>query len=73
MGWAERKVEEYNQGKSATWIERRCLEHANPVHLLLALVSVIPFIWGLWAHNWTLLTVAIILNLVGHMYCWVRD
>ena len=37
MGWAE-KNQQYNQGQKANWLERRSLEHANPVHLVLAVV-----------------------------------
>jgi hypothetical protein len=28
------------------------LERANPVHLALALVATLGFVYGLWAHAW---------------------
>jgi hypothetical protein len=36
MGWAENRIQEYQHGKPANWLERRMLEHANPVHFPLA-------------------------------------
>ena len=39
MGWAEDRVEDYAEGHRATWLERRALEHANPVLLALALAA----------------------------------
>ena len=39
MGWAEIKIQQYNQGEKANWLERRVLEHANPVHLGLRVLG----------------------------------
>ena len=52
MGWAEKKIEQYNQGQKANWVERRTLEHANPVHLVLGIIGSIALIYGLWTHSW---------------------
>ena len=51
MGRAEMRIQQYSQGQQANWLERRVLEHANPVHLLLQCLGAIPFIYGLWIHN----------------------
>jgi hypothetical protein len=72
MGWAEKRVQQYNQGQQATWIERRALEHANPVHLSLALIGLVLLIYGLWIHNWTWIIGGVILNFLGHLYCWLK-
>lgn len=72
MGWAERRVREYNEGQQATWIERRVLDHANPVHVALAMIAVIPFVYGLWTHNWLAIGLGVLLNVVGHVYCGLR-
>jgi hypothetical protein len=53
MSWTEWKLQQYSQGKKANWLERRCLDHANPVHFALQIVGAVPFIWGLWVHNGT--------------------
>lgn len=70
MGWAEKRVEEYQHGANPTWLELRTLEHANPVHLVIRVLAGILFIAGLWIHNWPLIIIAIILALTGHVYCW---
>ena len=72
MGWAENRVEEYQHGQSATWLERRMLEHANRVHFPLALIASIAFIYGLWAHDWLWIIVSAAAALSGHVYCWTR-
>lgn len=72
MGWAEKRVEEYKRGKDATWVERRMLEHANPVHLVLAIIGAGLLIYGLWVHCWALIIAGVALNLLGHLYCWLK-
>ncbi len=72
MGWAEKRIERYRQGHDASWVERRALEHANPVHLGLAVLSVIPLVCGLWLHNWLLRAVGILLSFFGHLWCWLQ-
>ena len=46
MSWVEWRIQQYNQGEKANWLEKRCLEHANPVHLVLQVLGAIPFIYG---------------------------
>ena len=70
MNWAEKKIEEYKKGKESTWFERRILEHANPVHFVLAVVGMIIGLYGLWLHDWTMVAIGMGLNLLGHMYTW---
>jgi hypothetical protein len=70
MGWAEHRIEEYRQGTPANWLERRMLEHANPVHFPLALVATAGFIYGLWMHDWLWIISALAVALLGHLYCW---
>jgi len=72
MGWVETRIQQYNQGEKATWLEKRGLEHANPVNYSFHAVAAIPIIYGLWTHNPGLIFVGILLNLTGHLYCWVR-
>jgi hypothetical protein len=70
MGWAEKRIEAYQDGEDATWMERRSLEHANPVHLPLALVGAVIIGYGLWAHDRRWIGVGLRLNIIGHLYCW---
>ena len=72
MGWAEIRIQQYSQGQKANWLERRVLEHANPVHIVLQVLGAIPFIYGLWIHNWTFISVGVLLNFLGHLYCWLK-
>jgi hypothetical protein len=72
MGWAEDRVKDYQRGQGATWLERRVLEHANPVRLVLALTAGAGFAAGLWTHDWLAIAVASALALSGHVYCWIR-
>lgn len=72
MGWAENRVQQYQLGKRANWLERRMLEHANPVHFPLALASSVGFVFGLWMHDWLAIVGASLLGLSGHIYCWTR-
>jgi hypothetical protein len=71
MGWAENRIEEYQHGRPANWLERRMLEHANPVHFPLALAATAGFVYGLWAHDWFWVAGSAALALLGHLYCWV--
>ena len=72
MGWAEKRIGEYRKGKKATWLEKRILEHANPVHFPLAIVAQVSLIYGLWVHNWTYIIIAMVLGSIGHAYCWMQ-
>jgi hypothetical protein len=72
MGWAENRVQQFQRGKRASWLERRMLEHANPVHFPLALAASVGFAVGLWMHDWLAIVVASLLALSGHIYCWTR-
>jgi hypothetical protein len=72
MSWVEKRIEEYKQGKMPTWLERRALEHANPVHLVLAKIGIVLLIYGLWTHNWMWIITGVILNFLGHLYCWLK-
>ena len=69
--WAEKRVEQYNQGQKANWRELRALEHANPVHLVLAVIGAIALICGLWLHSWIWIVIGVVLNFFGHLYCWL--
>jgi hypothetical protein len=70
MGGAEHRIEQYQHGRPASWLERRMLEHANPVHFPVALAASIEFIYGLWTHDWLWIIGAAALALLGHVYCW---
>jgi len=72
MGWAEIRIQQYNQGEKANWLERIVLEHANPVNLGLHVLGAIPLIYGLWVHNRALIAVGVFLNFIGHLYRWSK-
>ena len=70
MGWAEDRVEDYRRGAAATWLERRMLEHANPVHFPIAVAASLGIFYGLWTHRWPWIVGSSALALAGHAYCW---
>lgn len=70
MGWAELKIRKYQRGEPASWLERRMLEHANPIHFPLAVAASIGLAYGLWNHKWTWILGSSAVALVGHAYCW---
>ncbi len=67
MRWVDKKIKQYQQGQKATWLEKRALEHAHPVHAALALVSLPLLVYGLWINSWTWIGVGLVLNCVGHL------
>ena len=72
MSWAEKRLSEYKRGRKATFFEKRLLEHAEPVHATLAIIGVIVILYGLWLHQWSWIIGGLVLNLIGHIYSWVR-
>jgi hypothetical protein len=72
MGWAEERVTDYQCGHRATWLEHRALEHANPVHFVLALAAGAGFAAGLWTHNWLVIGASLLVALFGDVYSWTR-
>jgi len=71
--WPTRRIELYRQGQEATWMELRVLEHAHPVHFILALIGVVMIIFGLWMQSWLWISAGIILNILGHAYTLLRQ
>jgi hypothetical protein len=72
MGWAEYRIDEYHRGAPARWLERRMLEHADPVHFPLAVSASLGIAYGLWTHRWGWILGSSALALAGHLYCWTR-
>ncbi len=48
-------------------------EHANPVHLPLAVAATIGLGYGLWRHSWPWIIGSSGLALAGHAHSWTRD
>ena len=73
MNWTDYKFAQYRRGVPATWLERRMLEHANPVHFVLAWVAMVGLCYGLWTHDWPWIVGSLIVAAVGHVYCWLWE
>ncbi len=71
MSWAKKRIEQYKKGKKSTFFERRVLEHAEPVHAILAVFGVAFIVYGLWLHNWIWIVSGFVLNFLGHIYSWI--
>lgn len=69
MGWSEQRIEEYREGQPATWLERRMLDHANPVHFALGIAAAAGLTYGLWTRNWRWIFGSLALSSAGHLYC----
>ncbi|MDI6888463.1 MAG: hypothetical protein QMC78_02045 [Methanocellales archaeon] len=42
--------------------------HKNPINLGLQTVGFIALVYGLWMHNWTVIIVAVVTEVVGHAF-----
>ncbi len=73
MGWSDKKINDYKLGQKATWLEKLMLEHANPINLIASLLAFLIFSYGLWLNNLAYVAVAIVLGLIGHIYCWLQQ
>ncbi|HZZ80175.1 MAG TPA: hypothetical protein VFE62_16795 [Gemmataceae bacterium] len=71
MSWAQHKIDQYRQGKPATWLEQRMLEHAEPVHFVAAWIAAFGLIYGLWIHDWSWIIGSMLLAIFGHIYSWM--
>ena len=72
MSWVTKRIQQYKNGEKATFIEKRCLEHANPVHIVLLSIGAIGIVYGLWMHDYTWIIGGLVLNGLGHIYCWIQ-
>jgi uncharacterized membrane protein len=72
MSWVDKRIDEYSHGSPSTWLERRMLEHAHPVHFTLAWIAMIGLVYGLWQHDWLWIAGSMIIGVVGHVYCWME-
>ena len=72
MGWAENRIAAIREGAPSSWLERRMMEHANPVHFPLAILASVGIGYGLWTHQWPWIVGAMLLAIIGHAYCWTR-
>ena len=69
MSWTEWKIQQYNQGATANWLEKKYLVHANPVNFIFHVLGAIPFIYGLWNHIGLFILVGMGICGIGHLYC----
>jgi len=67
-----KKIQQYKEGREVTWLEKRDLEHGNPLHCVLAIIGAILLIYGLWIHGWAWIIAGVALNFLGHLYCWLK-
>lgn len=71
MNWATKRIDEYRRGERSTWLERRMLEHANPIHFAVSILATASGVYGLWTHDWTFIVATLLLGLIGHGYTWL--
>jgi len=54
------------------WLERRALEHADPVNMAAHIVASVLLIYGLWTHNWRWIATGVVKAFLGHLYVWLK-
>lgn len=52
------------------WLERRMLEHTDPVNFLLHILGLIIIVYGLWINVLGWVIIGIIFPILGHIYVW---
>jgi len=72
MSWAEKRIKQYNKGEKATWLEKRALEHADPVNCIASIISFIVIAYGLWINNWAWIIISLVIGMLGHLYSWFK-
>ena len=72
MSWVEKREMAIKKGKHLNWVERRALEHANPISLLLLIPAIMFLLTGIWEHDWNYIISGIILVLGGHIYSGLK-
>ena len=72
MSWIHTKEEQLAQGKKLNWFERRMLEHADPLLLLLLVIGASVALYALWQHDWALFWGGGAIATLGHVISWFR-
>lgn len=72
MSWADKKIMAYKNGATARFLEKRNLEHANPVLFTLLILGGSIITCGLWQHTGSAIAAGIILCFMGHIFVWTR-
>lgn len=72
MSWVQKRIEEYQHGTKATFIEKVILAHADPINLLLFIGGLLILAYGLWQHDWYLIFGGAGIGIVGDIISWLR-
>lgn len=72
MSWADKKIEEYKEGGTPTFLEKRALEHADPVNCIATIMAFAVLIYGLWTNEWFLIGISVTIGFIGHIVSWLR-
>jgi len=72
MSWVKKRIQQFNQGQKATWLEKRALEHADPINCLATCISFFVLVYGLWINNWNWIIASILIGFLGHLISWFR-
>ncbi len=73
MGWSEKRFNQFAKGEKPTWLEKRILEHANPVNFIATVLAFAALIYGAWINDWTWIIVSVVIGFLGHLYCWYKE
>jgi len=69
MAWIEKKIQKYREGQNPGLLEKLALEHGHPLNFLLHCLGFISYSYGIYIKEWVWILVAVLLILVGHLWC----
>ncbi len=72
MGWAEKRIEEYRNGEEPGFLEKRALEHAEPVNCAASILGFLLLLYGLWMHDFFFIGLAVLVGILGHVVSWTK-
>ncbi len=72
MSWADKRIKEYKEGEIPTFLEKRALEHADPVNCTATIVAFAVLVYGLWMNEWLFIGISVTIGFIGHIVSWFR-
>ena len=69
MSWAEKRIQQYREGRKPNIFEKIALGYGHPINFLAHLLALAALVYGLWERSYAWIIVAVLLGAVGHLYC----
>ncbi len=69
MAWVKKRIQKYREGENPGFLEKFALEHGHPLNFLLHILAFISFTYGVYYKLWVWILVALLLIILGHLWC----